>query len=530
MNYADPRRWWALAALALSVLVVGLDSTILSVALPTLATELDASTGELQWIANAYTLVMAAALVPAGLLGDRFGRKRLLLVALALFGVASGLCAVAPSAGALIAARALLGLGAAFLMPLSMSVLTVIFSPEERPRALGIWVMATAISLPIGPIAGGLLLDHLWWGSIFLINVPVVALGLLAVWRFLPESRSPQRPRVDVGGVAGSAIGLAALTYGLIEAGDRGWTDARSLAAIVAGLLVLAGFVGWQLRLRRRAGGSPLIDLDLFRSRAFTWGSLLATVMSFALFGILFVGPQYLQAVGGYDALGTGLRLLPMVAGLVVGARLADRLAARAGAKVVTVAGLASLAGGVLLGATTASGDGYGLAAAWLALSGVGMGLALPTLMNLAMGALPPDRSGVGSGLIQSLRQVGGAVGVAVLGSILNAGYRGRLDDAGLPEGVVAAARESAAAGVAAADRLGDGAPLLDAVRSSFVHGMDVTLLACGGVAALGVVLAICFLPGRPAPLAEGGPGAAPATPGDAPSARRAESEHDVVA
>ena len=222
MNAPGSRRWWALGALALSLLVVGLDGTVLSIALPTLSTELHASTGQLQWFVDAYLLVLAAALLPAGLLGDRYGRKKLLLAALVVFGAASLACAYASSAGMLIAARAALGVSAAFLMPLSLAVLPVLFTPRERPRAISIWVTATAASFPIGPIVGGWLLDNFWWGSVFLINVPVIVLGLVAVSALVPESHDPRPARLDVGGAVTSSLGLAGVTYGFIEAGEKG--------------------------------------------------------------------------------------------------------------------------------------------------------------------------------------------------------------------------------------------------------------------------------------------------------------------
>src|SRR5262245_37351793 len=322
MTVLGSRRWWALGALALALLVVGLDATVLSIALPTLSTELHASTGQLQWFVDAYLLVLAAALLPAGLLGDRFGRKKLLLAALAVFGVASLACAYASSAGALTGARVVLGLSAAFLMPLSLDVLPVLFSPGERPRALGLRVPASAASFPIGPIVGGWLLDNFWWGSVFLINVPVVILGLIAVAMLVPESRNPHAARLDVGGALTSSLGLAGLTYGFIEAGEKGWGSAASLGAMAAGVVMLWAFVAWQRRITRRPGGQPLVDLGLFRSGSFTWGTILATLMNFALFGLLFAMPQYFQAVKGTDALGVGLRLLPLIGGLVVGARV----------------------------------------------------------------------------------------------------------------------------------------------------------------------------------------------------------------
>jgi EmrB/QacA subfamily drug resistance transporter len=485
-------RWWALGALALATLAVGLDGTVLSVALPTLARTLDASTGDLQWFTNAYLLVMAATLVPAGMLGDRFGRKRMLLGALALFGVASAACAYATSTGTLIAARAALGLGAAFLMPLSSAVLTVLFDAEERPRALTVWVTANALGIPLGPLIGGWLLDHFWWGSVFLINVPLVVVGLVAVAVLVPESRGDNRRSFDAVGVVLSATGLVTLTYGVISAGDRGWDDIRSLATIAGGVVALAAFVRWQRRV-----GDPLIDLAVFSSRDFTWGTILCTIAGFGLFGLLFALPQYFQAVDGSDAFGTGLRLLPVIGGLMVGARLAGRLVPRAGTRVVVASGLALMAGALATGAATRPDTGYGFVATWITVAGAGLGFTMLPAMNAALGALAPERSGVGSGLIQAMRQVGAAMGVAVLGTVLNAGYRDTLDVAGLPVQAADAARGSASAGVAIADRLAS-AGLLGSVRTAFVHGMNLTLLTAAGVAAVGAVLALMFLPARP--------------------------------
>jgi MFS transporter, DHA2 family, multidrug resistance protein len=501
MEDLDPRRWWALSALALSALVVGLDLTVLNLALPTLATALHASTTQLQWIVDSYSLVLAAMLLPAGLLGDRFGRKRLLLGALLLFAAASLGCAYVTSAGALVAARAVLGLGAAFVLPLALSVLPVLFPEHERQRAVTISVGATVVAFPIGPILGGWLLTHFWFGSVFLINVPVIAVALLVVGLLLPESRGAGRPRLDAAGVAVSSLALAGLTWGAIQAGQNGWGDHGAQAAIVGGALLLAGFVGWERRVGRRPGGQPLVDLALFRSAGFTWGTLLATTVSFAMFGLLFTVPQYFQAVGGATAMGAGLRLLPMVGGLVVGAGVADRLARRAGAKLTVALGFAVMAGGLLAGATTSVDSGVGFTLAWVAVLGAGLGFVMPTAMDAALGALTRERSGAGSALITAVRQVGATVGVAVLGSVLNAGYHARLDLAGLPAPVAGAVRDGVAAGVAVAHQLGS-APLLLSVRAAFVHGMDQLLLVCAGIAVAGIVLALAFLPRRPAVVA----------------------------
>ena len=505
------RRWWALGALAVSLLAVGLDLTVLNIALPTLSVDLHASTSALQWFADAYTLVLAAALLPAGLLGDRYGRKRMLLAALTTYGLASAVCAWAPNAGVLIAARAVLGLAAAFLMPLSMAVVTVLFKPAERKRATAVWATANMIGIPIGPIVGGLLLEHFWWGSVFLINIPMVAIALIAVALWVPESHSRVRPPVDLLGVLLSSAALLGLTYGVIRAGEYDWGEAGTVASLAAGAVLGVVFWAWQ---RRTA--HPLVDLDLFRSRSFTWGTALATVVSFAMFGLLFALPQFFQSVNGSDTLVSGLKLLPMIGGMLLGVRITDLV--KLGDKAVTGLGFALMAAGLVMGTLTTPATGYGFTATWLVLMGSGLGFAMPTAMNAAMSALSAERSGVGSALLMALRQVGGAIGVAILGSVLSSGYRGRLDLTGVPAQFSEAVRASVNTGVAVADRLGSGR-LLETVRAAFVHGMDGTLWVCGGLAAAGVLIAVLFLPAKSATMED--------TP--APEDREPEHNHSGV-
>src|SRR5262245_30332063 len=275
MNALGGRRWLALGAVMLSVLAVSLDGTVLSVALPTLATALHASESDLQWFSSGYLLVLAALTLPAGLLGDRYGRKLVMLTSLALFAAGSAACALAPSAAAFIAARVLLGVAGAGIVVMALSALAVLFTEEERPRATGIWAAANFLALPLGPLLGGWLLTHAWWGWVFLINVPVALLGLLVGAALVPESRAPERPALDPLGVVTSTAGLAGLTYGLIEAGQNGWTDVSALGPMAAGLAVLVGFFVWEHRLGQRPGGQPLIDMALFRSGSFTWGVVL---------------------------------------------------------------------------------------------------------------------------------------------------------------------------------------------------------------------------------------------------------------
>ncbi|MFD1773684.1 MFS transporter [Paenibacillus rhizophilus] len=482
-------KWWVLFALTFGLLAVGLDMTVLNVALPTLAVDMQASTGQLQWILDSYNLVLAAMLLPAGMLGDRYGRKKLLLFALVLFGAASAACAYSGTPAMMIGMRSLLGLGAAFLVPLSMSVLPVMFTGAERTKAMIIWASANMLGIPLGPILGGWLLKHYSWGSVFLLNLPLIAVALIAVTLLMPESRSAVRPRLDIPGVLASSLGLTGVTYGVIRAGEHGWGNPGTLGTLIVGALILTAFILWQRRTKH-----PLIELSLFRSPSFTWGTILATSVSFAMFGLLFVMPQYFQAVNGADALGTGLRLLPMIGGLLVGAKAAQALLPRLGAKYTAAGGFAFMTAGLVVGTATGLDTGYGFAALWITVAGLGLGFVLPTAMDSALGELSAERSGVGSALIMAMRQVGGAVGVALLGAALNSTYRGNLALGGLDSQTADTIKQSVSAGAAAARQTGS-ETLLAAVRSAFVHGMDTMLWICGGIAAVSFLLALLFLP-----------------------------------
>jgi DHA2 family multidrug resistance protein-like MFS transporter len=494
MKTQGAQRWWALAAVSLGVLAVGLDGTVLSVALPTLAKALHASESDLQWFSSAYFLVLAAAMLPAGLLGDRYGHKRVLVIALALFGVGSLACAFSTSVGEFLAARVLLGLAGAGVIVMAISALTVLFSKEERPKAVGIWAAANFLSLPIGPILGGWLLTNFWWGWVFLINAPVAAVGVIALLTLVPESRASERPGIDLIGVVLSIAGLVALTYGLITAGQDGWTNVQALVAMVGGIVVLGVFFAWERRLNRRPGGEPLLDLSLFRSASFTWGVVLAAVAVLSMIGVLFTMPQYFQGVAGADAMGSGLRLLPVIGGLVVGAVPAERVVRRIGAKLTAAAGFVFLAAGLSLGATTGVGSSALFVAIWMAIVGVGMGLALSTSTSAALVELSEERSGVGSAVLQAVNKVGGPFGTAILGSVLSSIYLSRLALSGLTGPAATAVRQSVFGGVAVAQQLGSSA-LLHSVRTAFVDGMDGALLVSAGIAVVGLVLTLLFLP-----------------------------------
>jgi EmrB/QacA subfamily drug resistance transporter len=501
----SPRRWWALAALTLSVLIIGLDGTVINVALPTLSRELGADSAQLQWIGGGYLLALSVAMLPVGMLGDRYGHKRLLVTGISLFGLASLAGIRAGSPAELIAVRSVLGLGAAMIMPLSMAILPRIFAREELPRAVAVWTAATALGMPVGPVVGGWLLNRFWWGSVFVLNVPVVAVALVAAVWLLPSDRGRERTAdvpFDVLGAVLGMVGITALVYGTILVPDDGWADPRVLGGIVGGAGVLAAFL-----VRQRRTAHPLVDLGLFADRAFRWGTLLAVFVNFAVMGILFVVPQYLQSVLGHDALGTGVRILPLIGGLMAAAALSEALVPRFGARRVIPAGLALLAAGSMLAATTGTGDGYGFAAVWLTLTGLGFGIAVVPATSLVLGSLPAERTGQGTSLLETVQQVGGVLGVAGLGSALSAGYLGRLRVHGLSHSAAGAARDSVTGADGVAARLHDPA-LLASAHGAFVHGMNLVMMVCGASALAAAVLGLLFLP-------DSGPKAAHATQGD---------------
>ncbi|SHM18771.1 DHA2 family efflux MFS transporter permease subunit [Actinacidiphila paucisporea] len=490
----SPRRWWALAALTLSVLIIALDGTVITVALPTLSGELGADSAQLQWINGGYLLALSVAMLPVGLLGDRYGHKRVLIGGIALFGLASLAGTQAGSPGQLIAVRTVLGLAAAMIMPVSMAVLPRVFGPAELPKAIGAWTAATAVGMPVGPLVGGWLLNHFWWGSVFLFNVPVVVLALIACVWLLPADRARERgPAVpfDTVGTGLSAVGITALVYGTILVPDDGWGSPRVLGGVVGGALVLAVFAWWQQRCPH-----PLVDTRLFADPRFRWGTLIAVFVNFALMGIMFVVPQYLQEVLGHDALGTGLRILPLIGGLMAAATLGETLVPRLGTRVVVAAGLLVFAAGTLVGAATGTGDGYAYAALWLTMTGFGFGLAVVPATSLVMASLPAQASGRGTSLLETVQQVGGVLGVAGLGSLLSAGYLAGLSTGGLSRQDADAARDSVSGAGAVAARLRD-RDLTASAHHAFVHGMSLALLVCAGIALAGAVLAALFLPAR---------------------------------
>ncbi len=514
-------RWLAMGAMTLALVAIGLDATVLNLALPTLSKSLGASEAELQWFVTAYTLALAAAMLPMGLLGDRYGRRTVLLGSLALFGAMSVACALSTSPIEFIAARTILGIAGAGIVVMSLSVVTVLFDESERPRAMGIWAAGNFLSLPIGPIVGGYLLTHAWWGWVFLMNVPVILLGLAAVAALVPESRSERRPAIDLPGVVLSSAGLALVMYGLVQAGDNGWGSSGAVVFSGLGLFALIGFVAWQAWLTARPGGQPLVDLALFRSRSFSWGILLTAAGVFGMFGVLFTLPQYLQGIAGLDAEGAGFRFLPAILGMVLGAIPADRVAARIGPKLTVAAGLAIISAGMFAGAqmTTTSGDGF--IAGWTFVVGLGSGIGLATAASAAMVELSAERSGVGAALLQAIVKLGPAFGATILGSVLNATYQGRVAVDGLPASAAEAVRQSVFGGLVVAQQVGSSA-LAESVRTSFVAGMDDASRAAAIIAAVAAVVALAVLPLRSKATAAKPRPATADTPGTASASRRA--------
>ncbi|MEU4710831.1 MFS transporter [Nocardia salmonicida] len=493
------RRWAGLAALVVALLTVGLDLMVLNVALPTLAQDLGASTTQLQWIVNAYTLVFAALMLPAGGFGDRYGRKRLLLVGLVVFVAASAWAAYSGSTGSLIAARAVMGIGAAIIVPLSLGILPTLFSPDQRRRAIAVWVGALGVGLPLGPIVGGWLLQHFWWGSVFLINVPVGIAALLACVMLLPESADPHAPPLDRLGIITAVPGTAAVVFAVIQAPEYGWTDPLVLVTLAAGVALIVGFLVWE-----RHTCYPLVDLALFTNPSFTWPTLAATAGTFTLVGVLFVVPQYLQSLRNYDAFGTGLRLVPLVLAIVVAAAAVDKIVTRVGAKIPIVTGMVTAAAGFVLASRIGVDSGYGFVAVCLAVVGLGAGLALAPAVDAVMASLPENRSAAGAGLLMAIRQVGAAFSIAVLGSLLTVVYTRELDPhlSSLPEPVLSAARDTLAGAQLVATQLPGpaGADLAATSAHAYTAAMSAVFLASAAVSALLAVAIAAKLPKQTPP------------------------------
>ena len=499
---AHPRRWWLLGALCLSVLLVVIDNTIVNVALPTLSRDLGASTSQLQWIVDAYTLVFAGLLLVAGHVGDRFGRRRMLRLGLALFGLTSLAAAAAGTTGQLIAGRAAMGAAAALVFPSTLGLLSNLFTDRrERATAIGIWTGVSGLAVALGPVTGGLLLEHFAWNSVFLVNVPLVALALLA-GRSLPESRDAHPGRFDPLGAVGSVASIGLLVWTVIEAPGHGWTSAPVIAGLAGSAVLLAGFVVWEARRR-----DPLLDVRLFTNRRFSVAALAITAAFFGLFGFIFGVTQYFQAVRGYGTLGAGVATLPFA--LVTGALapVGIILMHRFGTTLVTAAGLALMSAGLVVAAGSTPDSGYwGRIVGSMVLMAAGLAFTSGPATEAVMDALPPAKAGVGSAVNDTTREVGGTLGVAIVGSVLNSIYGPRVADAlaglGLSPSALSGARESVMAGLGVAGQVpGDVRPAAaEAVRQAFVDGMRAGTLVAAGTAAAAAVAVLIFMPALRSP------------------------------
>lgn len=510
------RRWWILAVLMFSLLIVVLDNSILNVAVKTIAspapTGIGATQSELEWAINSYTLVFAGLLFTAGLLGDRIGRKKVLLAGILVFGVGSALAAFSASPGELITWRALMGFGAAFVMPATLAVLMNVFERDEQPKAIGIWAGSVGLGIAIGPITGGLLLEHFWWGSIFLVNVPVVVIALVAMAVLVPDSRDPKPGKVDPAGVALSIVGLVLLVYGIIRGGELAdFTDTTVLAAIVGGLLVLAGFVWHEKR-----SSHPAIDITYFRKPAFSAAVAAIALVFFALMGVTFFSAFYLQSVRGYTALESGLLIVPLAAAQMIFAPRARLVVDRFGARAVCTVGMLLVAAGLASFALFDTGTPVWAMCLVFFVQGTGMAHIMPPVTVAVMQALPREKAGSGSAVNNTFRQVGGALGIAVLGSVLSTVYRGDIEAhlGAVPAGARDVAGESIEATLGVAEKLGPvaGKPLVAAAHDAFISAMHVTALGSAAVALIGALVVGLFLPGR-TPASTGAPEAAEAPP-----------------
>src|SRR5215469_1091336 len=478
------RRWYTLGVLCLSLLVIVVDSTIVNVALPTFTRDLHASSSGLQWIVDGYTLTFAALLLLAGTIADRYGRHHALAAGLAIFAAGSLAAAFTHTTAELIAARAVMGIGGAFIMPATLSIITSVFTdPAERTKAIGLWSAVSGVGVAIGPVAGGWLLAHFSWDSIFLVNLPIVAVALVAGRWLIPASRAPRSGRLDLTGAVLSVAAFTVLTYTIIEAPGYGWLSATTLGLFAASIALLVVFVAWEAR-----SSHPMLPLHLFRNPRFTGAGVTITVLFFALSGAVFVNSQILQFVLGYSPLAAGVRALPSAAALAVFSPLGAALAKRAGVLAPVALGLAAVTAGLVLFASASADSGYGHYVLAMVIVSAGIGLAMSAATSASMRELPPAMAGVGSAVNDTTRNMGSVLGVAVFGSITASVFASRMGSAA----------GSLGAAVAAAHRPGSGADVLHAAASAFVTGADRAVLAGAIVAVAGLVVAFrAFRPAR---------------------------------
>jgi EmrB/QacA subfamily drug resistance transporter len=514
-----------LISLLLAAFAINLDTTIVNVALPTLVRELHASNSQLQWVVDAYNLVFAALLLMSGSLSDRLGRKGMLLSGLAVFGLASLAGGLTDSPGQLIAARSVMGLGAAMVFPATLSLISNVFTERtERARAIGLWGATAGAAIALGPIVGGWLLENGSWTSIFFAMAPVAALGAALVAWTVPRSRDPHAPRADRPGFLLSTAAMALLIYTIIEAPDEGWSSARTTAGFALATVLFAAFVAWERRTRE-----PMLDISLFRNPRFTAASASVTVAFFSLFGFIFLMTQYFQFLKGYGPLSAGVHLLPVATSVGIASVLGTRLAVRFGTKLVVSAGLVAVAGFYAwVSSVVTPTTGYGTIAAQMVLYGIGMGFTSAPATEAIMGVVPAAKAGVGSAVNDATRLLGGTLGVAVIGSVYASLFASRLTarlPARLPGPLAHAAHRSVGAALEVAGGLRHAGHtalarvLHDAASGAFIHGLSAGCLVAGGVAAVGALAAAVLLPAQPdSQLADRASSSAQPAAGEAPA------------
>jgi EmrB/QacA subfamily drug resistance transporter len=504
------RRWLTLVVLCISLMVITLDNTILNVALPTLSHGkelggLGASGSALQWIVDSYVLIFAGLLLTMGSLGDRFGRYKLLTIGLVLFGTGSLLSAFAASAGILIVTRSIMGVGGACIMPGTLSILTNVFhDPSERARAIGVWAGVAALGVGIGPVAGGALLIHFWWGSVFLVNVPIVVTALILGYFLVPDSYDKTAPKLDPVGAGLSIVSLGAILWAIIEAPSHGWTSPEIVTGFVVGTVLLVSFLMWE-----RTYSSPMLDLKFFKNPRFSAASGAIMLVFLALFGTIFVLTQYLQSVLGYSTIKAGSILIPQSVALMIFAFLSPRWVAKFGNKAVVAVGL-SLVAVSLLGFLTLDVNSTALHVILVTLiMGVGMGNVMAPATESIMGSLPREKAGVGSAMNDTTRQVGGAIGVAVMGSILSSHYGPKLAsllEGKVPANIVASARDSVGRAVASVSdpqhpvAAQVHARVVAAAHESFIGGMHLAALVAALIVGIAIAGVVIWLPARALP------------------------------
>ena len=494
------RRWTVLAVMCLAVFVTVLDGTIVNVALPTLSTHLAASTRSLQWIVDAYLLVFTGLLLAAGGLGDRFGRKRALVLGLIVFGATSAFAGAAHSVGMLITGRALMGVGAALIFPATLAIITNVFDDaSERAKAIGVWGAASGVAVAAGPIIGGWLLEHFWWGSVFYVNVPIAVIATIATLRIVPESKDAHVRRLDIIGLFLSIAAIATLVLTIIQAPGWGWASIATLGGFAASAALLATFVTWELR-----SDHPMLPVRIFEDLRFSAASIAIASAFFALFGFIFLITQYFQIVRRYTPLGAGVRTLPVAISIAVASVVAPRVVQRIGTTKVVTAGLALMAIAFVWISTVSTVTPYLEIVGQMLLLGTGLGCTTAPATESIMGSLAPERAGVGSAVNDTTRELGGTLGVAIIGSVFSSIYIGALKGgtvfSHLPPEAQRTTRESVGAAATVATKLGPAAgAYLHEVSDAFLSGLGVACLVAAGVAAMGAVLAARFLPARAA-------------------------------